>query len=277
MPDYVSTPRNLIQDVVPRVVVRRQPAPEPQNVSPTSQAAETLVAAPAVVTQAKTKPTRIKLSGRHAGLALASVMLLVGVAILAQTLLTNKKLEQTLTKNDSQASSSVGVSDVPDEQPVSAQAKAAYVVAPDLPRLISVDKLGINGRVLRAGIKADGSLETPRNIYDAGWYESSSKPGQAGATFIVGHLTGAKNFGLFSNLDKLAVGDVVKLERGDGKLFSYKVIKKTIFEADKVDMASTLVSITSGKPGLNIMTCAGDLIESTNTFTKRLVVYTEQI
>jgi LPXTG-site transpeptidase (sortase) family protein len=126
-------------------------------------------------------------------------------------------------------------------------------------------------------MSANGQLGTPSNIYDTGWYTSSSKPGTAGATLIVGHMTGQRSLGVFTNLNKLVTGDVLTVERGDGAVFNYRVVRMTVFPLASVDMSSALVPVTPGKPGLNLITCAGTYLSAQQTYSDRLIVYAEQI
>jgi LPXTG-site transpeptidase (sortase) family protein len=163
------------------------------------------------------------------------------------------------------------------EATVAPAAKAAYTVASDLPRYLRITKLGINSRVLSVSMSANGQLGTPSNIYDTGWYTSSSKPGTAGATLIVGHMTGQRSLGVFTNLNKLVTGDVLTVERGDGAVFNYRVVRMTVFPLASVDMSSALVPVTPGKPGLNLITCAGTYLSAQQTYSDRLIVYAEQI
>jgi LPXTG-site transpeptidase (sortase) family protein len=165
----------------------------------------------------------------------------------------------------------------PDESPVTSAQHSAYTVAPDAPRFLRISKLGIDSRVMALGTLKNGQLATPRNIYDTGWYTSSSKPGQAGATLIAGHMTGVKNYGVFTNLNKLVPGDLLTISRGDGQIISYKVVTKKQVPLPGVDMASLMVPIVAGKPGLNLITCAGSFVDKTNTFTDRLLIYATQI
>jgi hypothetical protein len=41
-------------------------------------------------------------------------------------------------------------------------------------------------------------------------------------------------------------------------------------------MAEAMAPVVSGKQGLNLITCTGDVIPGTNHFNERIVVFTEQ-
>src|SRR5690348_6874953 len=65
-----------------------------------------------------------------------------------------------------------------------------YRVSPSLPRYIAIPAIGIAiTRVLALSTMPDGQIATPANVYDAGWYIKSAKPGVAGVMFIYGHVS----------------------------------------------------------------------------------------
>lgn len=124
------------------------------------------------------------------------------------------------------------------------------------------------------GLLKDGEMATPNNIYDTGWYTASSKPGQAGAMFIYGHVSSWQANGVFYNLKKLKPNDRIIISRGDDARYIYKVVSSTVYPYNHVDMQAVLSPVTAGLPGLNLMTCTGPLIGGTGEFSQRLVVFT---
>src|SRR3546814_5273495 len=50
----------------------------------------------------------------------------------------------------------------------------------DLARTIRIPKLGIDASVVSVGLTPDGAVDTPRNIWEAAWYNGSAKPGALG-------------------------------------------------------------------------------------------------
>ena len=153
---------------------------------------------------------------------------------------------------------------------------ASYIVPKESPRYLSIPKLNINARVKSLGVNNSGQLEAPANVYDVGWYTGSSKPGQPGAMLVDGHVSSWTAHGVFYDLKTLHSGDVIKVERGDGTMFTYKVDKSQVFHADNVDMVATLQPINPNKPGLNLITCSGSVESNTSEFSERLVVFAEQ-
>lgn len=150
---------------------------------------------------------------------------------------------------------------------------ATYKVAADAPRVISIEKINVKSRVLALGVKSNNELKAPVNIYDTGWYLESAKPGEPGAMLLDGHVTGPTQKGIFYDLKKLVAGDVIEIERGDGKKFNYSVVNSKTYDKDKVDMAAALTPVEPGKPGLNLITCAGSFNKQSDQYEDRLIVF----
>ena len=164
-----------------------------------------------------------------------------------------------------------------DETKVSDDAIAKYKVAADLPRVISIEKLGVKARVLQMSVNSDGSMQSPVNIFDAGWYTGSVKPGQLGASIIIGHASGTTLGGIFNKLESLNTGDTISVERGDGKILRYQVIKKQTVKLSDVDMNSFIRPADGVSEGLNLMTCAGEWIKNSQTRNNRVMIFTKRI
>ena len=150
--------------------------------------------------------------------------------------------------------------------------KQEYTVAPDRPRYLSIEKLGIkNARVLPMGINEKGELGTPNNIFDVGWYVDSGMPGQGGTMVIDGHNGGPHVHGVFKNLPSLVEGDIIIIERGDGQVFKYKVVEnKEISLNDSNDyMAVAVVSPIPGIESLTLITCTGEWSQQQRTYLSR--------
>ena len=158
-----------------------------------------------------------------------------------------------------------------------APAVAGYIVAPELPRYLIIPKLGVSARILSVGLDPRGALRTPANVYDTAWFSGSSLPGQAGAMLINGHVSSWTTRGVFFGLKTLIPNDIIKLERGDGTMFTYQVVSSQLYDANNVDMAAAMTSIDPDKPGLNLITCTGDIINGTYNFTERIVVFATQV
>lgn len=158
------------------------------------------------------------------------------------------------------------------EEDVTEQQKQAWKVAADRPRFLSIEKLGIDrARVIEIGINNEGRLQTPASIFDVGWYRASGKPGQGGVLLLDGHNGGPTKEGVFKHLPELSAGDIITIERGDGKFFRYEVVENeevALSEADS-KMDKMLQSAISGREGLSIITCTGVWSQVQQTYLSR--------
>lgn len=159
-----------------------------------------------------------------------------------------------------------------DETEPTEEEVAEYNVAPDRPRYLSVKKLGItNSRILPMGVTATGELATPNNIFDVGWYEGSGKPGQGGTMIIDGHNGGPHAYGVFKRLPDLVEGDVIEVERGDGKKFSYVVVENKAVSLDESNRYMTVAASSPqpGKESLTLISCTGEWSQTQQTYLSR--------
>jgi len=149
-------------------------------------------------------------------------------------------------------------------------------VAPTLPRYLIIPKLGVDARILAVGVTANGALGTPANVFDTDWYDESAQPGQEGAMLIDGHISSWTTRGVFYGLNTLLPGDMIDIQGGNGAIFTYKVVKTQIYDANNVDMGAALSPIDPTKPGLNLISCTGDVISGTSKFNERIIVFATQ-
>ncbi len=152
-----------------------------------------------------------------------------------------------------------------------------YIVAADKPRYLSIPYLGIhNARIVEIGLKGQGEMATPYNIYDVGWYTGAGSvlPGQNGVTIMNAH-GGNLGYGIFRTLPKLPIGETVRIEMGDGRIYNYKVIesvtKELGDEANKY-MNTAFTPLSGVSNTLTLITCTGDWWESSQTYSQRLFV-----
>ncbi len=171
------------------------------------------------------------------------------------------------------ASMSVSASrqDLIEEEPAEEEVQE-YTVAPDRPRYLTIDKIGVSkARVLAMGVTAAGELDTPQNIFDVGWYIASGKPGQGGTMIIDGHNGGPHVLGVFKSTPKLSEGDIITIERGDGEIFNYSVVENKAVSLDDADvyMATAAKSPVAGKESVTLITCTGEWSQSQQTYLSR--------
>jgi sortase A len=159
-----------------------------------------------------------------------------------------------------------------------AKAVAAYSVPSTDPKYLSIPAINVSKtRVIQLGLTKSSQIAVPDNIYDAGWYNGSARPGQSGAMFIYGHVSSWTANGVFYNLKKLKAGDTIAVTAGNDKIYTYQVAYSKVYPYDQVPMNTVLAPASTDTPGLNLMTCTGQVIKGTSEFNERLVVYTNLV
>ncbi len=50
-------------------------------------------------------------------------------------------------------------------------------------------------------------------------------------------------------------------------------MRKQVYPSGNVDMPATMTTVVAGHPGLNLITCTGDVIPGTSKFNERIIVF----
>ena len=147
-----------------------------------------------------------------------------------------------------------------------------YTVAPDKPRYLYIEKLGVKkARIFAVGTNSKGQMETPNTNYDVAWFTSSSVPGTGGTSLLNGHNGGPSSYGVFKKLNTLNAGDIIKIEMGDGTVYSYRVydnFEVKLSEADK-KMSMLMTSPVPSEESISIITCTGEYSLQQKTYLSR--------
>jgi hypothetical protein len=141
---------------------------------------------------------------------------------------------------------------------------------PAEPQRIVIDKIGVAAAVETVGLATDGTLATPTNVANAGWYTGSSRPGGKGPAVIVGHVDSADGPAAFARLAELEVGDVVTVENGSGTALPFAV--STVTRHPKQSFPSEAVYGPSPDAELRLITCGGRY-DTDSGYVENVVVF----
>lgn len=159
-----------------------------------------------------------------------------------------------------------------DETIITQEESAAYVVAADKPRFMTIEKIGIhNARIIPVSTNIKGAMQVPRSIFDVGWYIKSATPGTRGTSILDGHNGGPTMQGVFKNLNLLEKGDHITIEMGDGNKYTYQVydnITLTLSEANQ-KMSTLTTSPVSNLESISLITCTGEWSDLQKTYLSR--------
>lgn len=212
-----------------------------------------------------------------------SAIFVIACLVSAQTLMLNRRARQEVLGSRQIAAGldeygvQVGTGDRPAESDISDDIIYAYKVAPNLPRLIKIAKLGVNARIKQTGLNSIGNIDAPANIHDASWYNGSVLPGtEGGVSLLLGHISGWTAPGVFNKLERLQVGDRVEIEKGDGSTLDYEITQTKKLPIQQINMTELLRG-DNKENSLRLMTCAGSFNRETDQFDERFVVFAKII
>lgn len=156
------------------------------------------------------------------------------------------------------------------EEPQETQPKE-YDVPADLPKRIIIPKIYVKSLIQLVSTDQEGRIAVPNNIYVAGWYINSVRPGENGLSIIDGHRDGKKNHGIFYNLEKLKKDDKISIEYGDGSLREFLVIDvvQIVTEEAQEVMYERLEGV---EKQLVLVTCGGEYDNELKTYIDRVIV-----
>jgi sortase (surface protein transpeptidase) len=148
-----------------------------------------------------------------------------------------------------------------------------YTVAEGFPRYINIPILGVHARVLSESLENSDTLNQPNNIYDTGWYDASSLPGQSGAMLIDGHISDSSSHGVFYGINSLDAGNIIQIVSGGGQTYNYDVVRTEVLNGTDLNIKAAVKSIDQNVPGLNLISSPGDVIPGTNSSNQLVVAF----
>ena len=88
---------------------------------------------------------------------------------------------------------------------------------------------------------------------------------------IDGHNGGPHVHGVFKDLPSLVNGDIIKVERGDGTVFKYKVVENATVALSESDRYMVIASKSpeAGKESLTLISCTGEWSDQQQTYLSR--------
>ncbi len=159
----------------------------------------------------------------------------------------------------------------PEGPPPAAAAVSQALENVTAPVRLSIPSIGVDAAVQSVGITKKGSMSSPSNFTDVGWYRYGTVPGERGSAVLAGHLdNGLALAGVLKRLQEVHVGDVIGVATKDGVKLTFKVTEINTYSFR--DAPTDLIFNRVDAARLNIITCAGDWIQSEKTYSKRLVV-----
>ena len=150
----------------------------------------------------------------------------------------------------------------------------APVIPASYPSRLFIPALKIDANVQDVGITARGSIGSPNNFTDVGWYDLGVTPGNPGTALIDGHVdNGLALAGVFKHLSDISDGDHVYITTHGGTKLDFLVTSVSIYDYQSVPLAQMMASSSGSQ--LILITCDGAWVGDQKTYDKRLVVTAE--
>lgn len=146
-----------------------------------------------------------------------------------------------------------------------------------LPTRLKIPKINVDAPIDYMGILPNGLLEAPSVPKNVGWYKFGPRPGNMGNAVIDGHYgiweNGERT--VFDNLNQLAAGDKVFVEDDKGGFAVFAVRESKSFNPNSD--SSEVFKSNDGLAHLNLITCDGSWNTASESYSKRLVVFTDRL
>ena len=147
-----------------------------------------------------------------------------------------------------------------------------------------IEKIGLDGQVVTMGLDEDHVPLVPDNPDDIVWYDFSTRPGWGSNAVFSGHvdwtLNGVPVTGVFYDLRKVEVGDIIKVRLEDGIEYQYKVTGNVAIPYD--DPQALQVMGATPTEMITIITCGGAWVPRWGdplggNYTHRQIVRAERV
>ncbi len=150
---------------------------------------------------------------------------------------------------------------------------ASAIVKKPLESHLIIPEIHVNATIKSLGETSAGAMAVPANRTDVGWFNLGAIPGETGSAVIGGHNYW-NGSGVFARLDELVAGDSLSVVDAKGVLTTFVVRETRLYKP--TDDATDIFTSDSGSH-LNLITCAGVWDTSTKSYTKRLVVFADEV
>lgn len=143
------------------------------------------------------------------------------------------------------------------------------------PVRLAIPRLDVATRLIQLGLRADGSVEVPRDADDAGWFRRGPTPGALGSSVILGHVDSMSGPGIFFGLSQLERGDRVTVELDDGSTVRFEV--RSVRTYPNADFPAQKVYGSHGRSELNLVTCGGAYDRDRGGYQANVVVNARKV
>jgi sortase (surface protein transpeptidase) len=146
-----------------------------------------------------------------------------------------------------------------------------------LPTSVSIPAIKAMSTLVPLGVNPDLTVQVPdlKTPGQAGWFDLGVRPGEIGSAVLLGHVDGGGTTGIFAQIGKLSLGDVISVGRADGSTVNFAVYKVTT--VPKTDFPSQVFYGPTPGPELHLATCGGVLDRVHHNYLSSVLVYAKLV
>ena len=149
---------------------------------------------------------------------------------------------------------------------------SVYHLASSTPIRLIIPKLNLDATFeTPLGLKADKTIEVPKEYTTVGWYKYGAAPGSIGPAVILGHVDSYKGAAVFYHLGQLAPGDRFSVVREDKTTAQFEVTE--LHRYLQSEFPTDLVYGKIAYAGIRLITCSGTYSKGKQRYDHNLVVY----
>ncbi len=116
-------------------------------------------------------------------------------------------------------------------------------------------------------------MQVPTDARTVGWYTKAPTPGALGPAVLAGHVDYQNKPGSFHRLTDLKAGDSINVDRQDGSMAMFTVVKVERYAKNKFPTNAVYGAIN--RAGLRLITCGGNFDSTAGHYEDNIVVYAD--
>ena len=166
----------------------------------------------------------------------------------------------------------------PDNTPATGGDPAAALTTGPLmgtstPTRVVIPTLDVDVPLTGLGQQADGAMQVPIDARTVGWYTKAPTPGSLGPAVLAGHVDYRNKPGTFNKLTDLKAGDSINVDRQDGSMAMFTVVKVERYAKNNFPTSAVYGAIN--RAGLRLITCGGNFDSTAGHYEDNIVVYAD--
>lgn len=145
-----------------------------------------------------------------------------------------------------------------------------------LPIRIKISTIKVDAPIEYVGLTPEGAMAVPKKPANTAWYSLGPRPGEVGSAVIDGHFGWVNGIpAVFDKLHKLRVGDSLTVDDDAGVTMTFVVRALRTFNLRENPVG--VFNSNDGLAHLNLITCEGVWNKSKQSYSDRLVVFTDRV